>query len=167
VEGKMNINEMIIESVNKIESEGLIQKMLDEQIKQTLSKAVSNLFGNYSDFSKDLENQLKGTLKVDLSRISLECHTQFILNKIEENINQYYKNDATAKVQERIKKIFKPIEKTEWKLSEIMEKFEETVIEGDEEYRGCEFTFITEEADTLYCKGYRRAYFDKEPNKGK
>ncbi len=48
----MDLNKMVMNSLEKMKEEGKVQEIIDEQIASTVNNVVEDLFGRWSDFSK-------------------------------------------------------------------------------------------------------------------
>lgn len=53
----MDLNKMVADSLAKMDSSGKFQEIVDKQLESTMESIVRDLFGNRSDFSKELNER--------------------------------------------------------------------------------------------------------------
>ncbi|EKZ1254191.1 hypothetical protein Q9928_002257, partial [Listeria monocytogenes] len=58
----MDFNKMVNDSLAKMEKDGEVQKLIDKHVASTVDSVVNDLFGSWSDFSKELKNTAKEAL---------------------------------------------------------------------------------------------------------
>ncbi|ENL2461271.1 hypothetical protein AB4W33_003121, partial [Listeria monocytogenes] len=51
----MDFNKMVNDSLAKMEKSGEVQKLIDKHVASTVDSVVKDLFGSWSDFSKNLK----------------------------------------------------------------------------------------------------------------
>jgi len=163
----MDLNEIGRMAVGKVLESGVIEKKIEEAIGKTLTELIENNFSSYSDFGKNLKEKLKKSFNADMDRVSIpEYHTK-MLTYITTEIELNMKNNFNDTMKERIQKFFKPLEKDEYKISEIVELYKDNidfdfkndcdVIDKDYEITA----FVDRSQNVEY---YYYLYLDSKPN---
>lgn len=119
----MELEKMMIASLKKIKNEGLVEKVIQEQIEKTVKSIINDLFHDYSDFGQDLKKKLSEAAKVNLEDIDLPIYNVLIENAIRDQTRQIMTDEHRKLIGQRINDIFKVEEKKEWKFSELIEEF--------------------------------------------
>lgn len=161
----MNIENCVQEKFQEIVSSGFIEEQIKKALEKTVAESIEESLRSWSDFGKELKSKISEAVKIEKLELKLPEYNQLVCNWIIEMINDQLIADSRKQIEENIKKFFKPLEKDEYKISEIIEEFKKTIIDKDEYCEG-EITFIADK-ESLNCKGYFDFYFDEEPNKGK
>lgn len=158
----MELEKIIEEQFSKITKSGFIEKTIQEQLKKTIESIISDCMRSYSDFGKEVEKQVKKALSLGNIQLDLPSYSQLILTWITEIINNTIISTGKEQIEKNLKEFFKPLEKSEYKISEIISKF----IEGlDSDGESGKITFKRNESDIS--NGYIDYYFDIESDKDK
>lgn len=57
----MDFNKMVNDSLARMEKDGEVQKLIDKHVASTVDTVVKDLFGMWSDFSKELRTRQRGS----------------------------------------------------------------------------------------------------------
>ena len=153
----MDIEKVVEQKFGEIVSSGFIEEQVKKHLEATITSTVSDCLRSYSDFGKSLGNSLKEALGLGEMRFDLPSYNQLVLAWVKEIVNRSIIEVGKAQIEERLEEFFKPLKKSEWKISEIIDKFTEGMEEDGE---SGEITFIREESSAT--SGYVYYYFDKE-----
>jgi hypothetical protein len=162
----MELNKIVESALMKMQGENKIQEIVSKNLESTIESAVRDIFGQWSDFSKDIKAHLQKELKVELGSITIPEHSQFILGQVKSLIEQHIHEDSVNQIKDEIDKFFKPLEKDEWKVSEIIEKFKEDVYDPEDEdtyEKDISFHANSEEM-SITGSVYQDIYFDERPD---
>lgn len=157
----MEIENVVNEEFAKIVESGFIQTQVREQLERTIKDSIRNTLQSYSDFGKELDKKVKEACGMGNLRLSLPEYNQLISTWVLEIVNRELVSVGKAQIEENLKAFFRPLEKTEWKISEIIEKFKHGM---DDDGESGEITFICEEQEH---DDYVDYYFDKDEGTGK
>ena len=161
----MEIEKIVEEKFSEIVKSGFIEDKIKESLKKTISDAIDESLKSWSDFGKELKSNIEKSLKIGKLNLALPEYNQLVSNWIIEMVNASIISDSKKQIEANIKKFFKPIEKDEYKISEIIEEFKNSIMEDSEDCSG-EITFISD-TSSKSLPNYKYFYFDKEPNKTK
>lgn len=159
----MEIEKVVQAKFDEIVQSGFIEERIKQTLEKTLSDLIENAMRSYSDFGKGVDAKIKESLDIGNMKLSLPEYNQLICNWIQEIVNNSIMTAGKEQIQKNITDFLQPLEKSEWKITEIIEKFIESECREDREEESGEITFIPE----LNSYDHTYYYFDKEPNKRK
>lgn len=148
-ERKMDLNKMVMNSLEKMESEGKVQEIVDKHVSKTIESIVDDTFGSWSDFSKNLKKQVEEKLRVNFEELDLASYNTFIMKVVKEKLDDHIANEGVRKINESIDSLMNSA-KTEYKLSELVKEMAKEVDTdelGYEEYH--EMTMIIDDTFNL------------------
>lgn len=133
----IDLNKMIADSLAKMESSGKFQEIVDKQLEKTTSSIVKDLFGEWSDFSKELKSEVGEKLKINLDGLNLQSYNHLIIESIKNKLDDEVTNQGVVKIKNQIEGwLVDP--KREYKLSELMKELSKEIDDLDElEYDEC------------------------------
>ena len=158
----MELEKIIEEQFKEIIESGFIKKTIQEQLKKTIESIIGDCLRAYSDFGKEVEKQVKKALSLGNMELNLPAYNQLILTWITEIINNTIISTGKEQIEKNLKKFFKPLEKSEYKISEIIDIFKKDFGEDGE---SGDITFIRDKSSSS--DGYVSFYFDAEYDKDK
>ncbi|MEY9972295.1 hypothetical protein ABH966_002669 [Lysinibacillus sp. RC46] len=133
----MNLNKMVMDSLAKMQSEGKVQEIVEKHVESTINDVVKDLFGSWSDFSKDLKSKAKEALQINFNDLNLSTYNHLILQAIKDKLDDEITNQGVAKIKNQIEGLLSD-SKREYKLSEIVKELKEEIEDleeiGYEEY---------------------------------
>lgn len=150
----MDLQAKINEKFAELIEEGYVDKIVKEALQSTVKDIVQSSVRSYSSFGKELEKHIQDGMAVNLSRLSLAHYNDVVLRIVQEELDSTVAESATALIKERVQKSLGMLEKQNWKLSEIISKFKESLYGEHEEELG----FHVEESQ--YGGGHH-IYFDE------
>lgn len=152
----VEIEKVVQDKFAEIVSSGFVEEQIKKHLEQTVASAISDCLKSYSDFGKNLEKKMKEALGLGNMNFSLPEYNQLVTTWVLDLVNRQIVDIGKAQIEVNLKKFFNPLEKSEWKISEIIEKFKDGLSEDGE---SGEITFISEPGAV---KRYRRYYFDED-----
>jgi hypothetical protein len=157
----IDLNKVINQSMTKIEEEGFVEKVVKKRLEETVSSIVDDLFRSYSDFGKDLKNEVSQQLNINLKELNLAGYNTMVLNAVKEKLDEAIHIQGTEKIKETLDELLSDVKK-EYTLSELIDEMKNKANEYGE-YNGQEISFhIDPRRDILTFID-----FDEEPNKDK
>lgn len=127
----MNLNKMVMDSLSKMESEGKVQEIVDKHVASTVNSVVNDLFGNWSDFSKELKNKAEEALQINFDELNLATYNHLILKAIKDKLDDEITNQGVAKIKSQIENLLSDA-KREYKLSDLIKELSEEIEDLDE-----------------------------------
>lgn len=127
----MDLNKMVMNSLAKMESEGKVQEIVDKHVESTVNDIVKDLFGNWSDFSKELKNTAKDALQINFKDLNLSSYNHLILQSIKDKLDDEITNQGVAQIKNQIEGMLTD-SKREYKLSELVKELAGEIKDLDE-----------------------------------
>ena len=127
----MVLEDIVKEKLQLIMDNGTMEKLIEDQVTATCKSIVTDLFRDYSEFGKSLKKTLTEKMEVSLESIALPTYTHTVCQIIEESMVGILE-DQKQKVLSTVKALLQVPEKKEWKLSEIVNKYRESLYEDKE-----------------------------------
>lgn len=165
----MDLKKVINKQTEILIESGHIEEKIQSELKKLMDKIIESSFREYSDFGKFLKEKCSKAFNADLSKITVpEQHTKmlaYIMEELEQNM-QLHLSEAMKK---NIESFFKPLEKNEYKISEIVEMYKDSIMYKftDDHDMVTESHRITVIVEKAYGEGYYDLYLDPEENKSK
>lgn len=157
----MDLKELVINSFDNIAAGDFIQKTIEEKLKDSIKRSIDDIFGSWSEFSKDLKKNIENTVKVSMSDLSLPEYNKIILNIINSYVDECIYKEGLEKMKADLSQML--VGKTECTLSEIVEKLKNEFKDDAKEEEWGEITLIVDDKD----QWFTHIYLDKEPDKSK
>ncbi|MCM3273683.1 hypothetical protein [Paenibacillus elgii] len=155
----MNLNKMVSDAMKSIESSDFVEKVVREKIQETLKRAIEDSLGTYSDFRKQLDQELKENLLINIKHLGLGGYNLMVLNEVKAQLNHIMHVNGVEKIKENMEKMLVAV-KPEYKLSELIETMKKEENEDGDKI-GEKIAFEIEESSG----GYHHIYFDPDENK--
>lgn len=127
----MDLNKMVVDSLSKMESEGKVQEIVKKHIESTVNEVVKDLFGNWSDFSKELKNTAKEALNINFKKLNLSSYNHLILQSIKDKLDDEITNQGVAQIKNQIEELLSDT-KREYKLSDLVKELADEIKDLDE-----------------------------------
>lgn len=157
----MQLEKIVSEKFSEIIESGFVEQKIKEQLETTMENIIRDSLRSYSDFGKRIEKEVKKAIKIESLNLSLPEYNQLVSNWIVEIVNRTIIEDSKKQIEANIQKFFIPLEKDEYRITEIIENFKESLIKDDEYCEG-EISFYCKESSVS--DGYFTIRFDKEAN---
>jgi RNase P/RNase MRP subunit POP5 len=126
-----NIQVIAQEKLKNIVEDGRLEAMVEKQLVSTMQSIIGDVFRDYSDFGKELKKVLQEKMQVNLDNIALGTYNNMVCRVIEESMTGILEEKKDA-VKKTITSLLQLPEKKEWKLSEIVAKYRESLYEYPE-----------------------------------
>lgn len=121
----MNIQEQVQSALNNIVASGTIEEIIAKKVEKTIEDILTDSLRSYSDFGKKLEEVVKQSLKIDLSKVSTLGYQQIVVDIVKQKLQEATLKHISEPIEKAINEVIAPIEKRTYKLSEIIEKYKE------------------------------------------
>lgn len=131
---ELNINEIASEKINKMLESGEIRQRIENDIEQSIFRAIDSACSDYS-FRSAIEKHISSVLGDVAAGVNLGAYKNFLISRINNAISDYVKADTVDKIEADFRRIYLDVPKN-MKLSQIIEKYKEWLIkELDEDDR--------------------------------
>jgi hypothetical protein len=158
----VDLNKMVNDSLAKIQAEGFVEQVVEEQLKKTIKSIVNNVLREYGDFGKNLKEQVESQLNINLDKLDIASYNTMVLNVVKEKLDAAMHLQGVEKIKADMDEMLGTA-KAEYKLSELIQELKDDALEWDDDLRGKDMSFhIDSDRRTLTFIS-----FDKEPDKGK
>lgn len=127
----MDLNKMVMDSLAKMETEGTVQAIVEKHVESTVNDVVKDLFGNWSDFSKELKNTAKEALQINFKELNLASYNHLILQAIKDKLDDEITTQGVNQIKQQIEGLLTD-SKREYKLSELVKELREEIENLDE-----------------------------------
>lgn len=158
----MNIQEQVQSALNNIVASGTIEEIITKKVEKTIEDILTDSLRSYSDFGKKLEEVIKQSLQIDLSKISTIGYQQIVVDIVKQKLQEATLNHISEPIEKALNEVIAPFEKRTYKLSEIIEKYKEHQWDSSDDDE-MEISFHVEESSY----GSIHIGFDKENDKKK
>lgn len=157
----LDLNILVNDSLKKIEKEGFVQEVVDKTLKKTIESVIDDLLRAWSPFGKNLKEEIESKLNINLKNLDIASYNQIVLNAVKERLDQAIYQQGIEQIKADMDEMLAN-EKSEYKLSEIIEKLKRDNDEDAREEGWDEISLYVEKDRTL-----NFIYFDAEPEKEK
>ncbi|MFK7692875.1 hypothetical protein [Paenibacillus sp. HJGM_3] len=137
----MDLNVAVNEALTELVADGTVKGMVRKTLEKAIKEIVDETFGGYrSTFKKELQAHIEKSLAVDLDNLTIPGYNVLVIESIKETLDNVVQTEGINRIREDMIKLLSPLEKSEWKLSEIIEKMKAEANEDDEKW-GSRITF--------------------------
>lgn len=131
---KMDLVKLIVEKVQDFETSGKLEEVIEKNVQECVEDIIKDSFQWSGEAKKSIKEALKGRLEIDPSGLNLSRYGKIVSQIVEDHTNKLITQDLANSVRESIDSIIKPLEKKEWKLSEIITKYIESLDKSHDGY---------------------------------
>ncbi|PHA03023.1 hypothetical protein COE51_01380 [Bacillus pseudomycoides] len=126
----MNLENNIKDVISKKLADGVVEKLIEEQLEKGINNALSSLFGSYGDVTEIIEKQIKSVMIPYLENYD---YSKYIV-KLDSVLVDVLKSSASEnkKILENFKELMIPTEEKSIKVTELFEKWKEYVAKNVE-----------------------------------
>lgn len=158
----MDLEKVVAEALEKAVSSGKVQEMVQDKLNHCIDSVMGDIFSSWGDVAKALK--VTAQMNMEGMELSLPDFAQRMGNMVNDYVDKYFKeSDVVKKI---LDPIFAPLEKQEWKVSEIIEKFKHEVVRDEDSDKDSDEDFDDDPEFSLYVQkdtmGYGHVFFDKE-----
>lgn len=127
---KIDFSEIVNAKLKQMADDKVIEKQIEQSIESTITKAVKDACEDYS-FKRDIEKKIEEQVNEVVVNIGFTGYNQFIADTFSKLIGTTLKEDVVQKIKGVFDSLF--VRKLESvKMSEIAEKYRETLLEMDD-----------------------------------
>jgi len=123
----VNIIDLMSNSLKNYVEEGKLKESIDKNVEKCVESAIKDMFSSYSDGAKIIKKKIEECLELNLDKINIQGYNKVISQLVSEKINNAPLKKLDEEITKSIDDTIGILEKQEWKLSEIMEKFIDSI----------------------------------------
>lgn len=152
------MEKLINDKIKELTDNGKLDEIATKQATKFLEGIMSDALCSYGDVAKAYKAKLTAKLLEGFENFDFIKYSKSLTDLIEAELNKSIIEFGIAPAKQMIQSFVGNLEKKEWKLSEIINKFKENEVIPDEHGQSGEIAFIYEVSDygTIYIG------FDKE-----
>jgi len=136
----MDLQAKMNEKFDELVESGFIDEVVTTSLKASVAKMADNMFGSYSKMSKELEKYVEENMKLNFSQLGLGEYNKMVCDIVKAQLEETALGNATDRITKQINNIVGEVEKKEWNLSEIIEKFIGNEVSEDDQNEGGEIS---------------------------
>lgn len=155
------IDQIINAKMQELIEKGEVDKIVEEHLKKAIASIIDSSLRSYSDVGKALEKKLNESMLSGMDKIDFTVYRDVVIGIIQKELNGTVAEYAAKPVQESIAKFMDVIEKKEWNLSEIIERFLEDIVEDKDMHEDGNISFVMKQSS----HGTFWIGFDENPGK--
>ena len=129
----MQIEEVAKQKLDLMIIDGTVEKMIEKHLTKTLDGVLEDMFRLWSDFGKKLKEVINDKMNINLDQLNIDEYSAIVCKIIEKEVDNTIIAHATGQIQQHIKDVVNRLDKTEWKLSELVNKYAQHVGEWQED----------------------------------
>lgn len=156
------MQELINAKLKELTDNGKLDEIVTKQTTDFINSIIRDSLSSYGDVSSAFKKKLQESLLGGLEKIDFVQYSKILIDLVESELNKSVLSIAIESAKEMIKNFVGDLEKKEWKLSEIIEKYKEEEVIPDEHGESGEIAFIYEISDY----GTIHVAFDEKSDKG-
>ena len=142
----MELEKTMAEQLQKLVDGGKVEEIIEKQLTATVTSIFNDVLRDYSDFGKALKDKIKACIVLPLDKVSMPSYAVMMEKSIMEVLDGTIMQDSIGPVKQTIRKYLTALEKTEWKLSEIVNAIGiDAVGDYDGEEKSCEIELKVDE----------------------
>lgn len=140
----MDLNKMVVESLAKMEAEGTVTEIVEKQIASTVEGIVKDVFGSWSDFSKNLKAEVESQININFEKLDISAYNTMVLNVIKEKMDEVTHIQGVERLKESLNEMLSDVQ-SEYKLSDLINEMKEDALRYDDDLYGKEISFHDDE----------------------
>ncbi len=157
------MQDLINAKIKELTENGKLDEIIEKQAINFIENIVRGTLESYSDVSKAYKQKLNEQMLSRLETFDFIQYSKTLSDLIETELNKSVLFIGIEPIKEMIDRFTGTLEKSEWKLSEIIEKFKDDEVIPDDHGESGEISFNCEQSDY----GTYHISFDKDEDKAK
>lgn len=146
------MQELINAKIEELTKNGKLDEIVTAQATKFIQGIVNDTLSSYGDVQKAYKEKIQKNILDNLERLDFIQYSKSISDLIEAELNKSVVEIGIVPIKKMIQDFTGSLEKKEWKLSEIINKFKEEEVIPEEHNESGEIGFVHEESDygTVY-----------------
>jgi hypothetical protein len=146
------MQELINAKFKELTENGKLDEIVTQRVTQFINETVKDSLSSYGDVSKVFKEKMNTHIIEGFQKMDFITYSKALTDLVKEELDKSVIQYALEPAKEMIQEFVGALDKTEWKLSEIIQKFiESEVIPGDRNESGSiAFHYEKSEYGTIY-----------------
>lgn len=137
---------LINDKIKELSESGKLDEIVTKRVVEFVDGIIKDSLSSLGEANKSFKEKLNAKIIEGFEKLDFVQYSKTLIDLVEYELNKSVVEIGAAPAREMIKKFVGALEKKEWKLSEIIEKYKEAVISGSFEESG-EIGFLYEVSD--------------------
>ncbi len=155
------MQDLINSKIKELTENGKLDEIVTKEATKFLQSIISDSLSSYGDVGKIYKEKMKSSLMEGFEKIDFIQFSQSLIDITQAELNKSIVEFGIDPAKQMIKEFVGGLEKKDWKLSEIIEKYKEKEIIPDDRMESGEIAFIYEVSN------YGTIYISFDEEKGK
>jgi hypothetical protein len=155
----MDLKEIVSEKINQVLDEKL-DSIIEKNVQESIEKIFRDTFSSYGDSAKQLKANIESAINLGLANVKIDSYQHRVVKIVEDELGKYLDKKAGKILAERIKATCQILEKSDWKFSELLQKYVDRELHYTSNDEFCP-TIIVERTDY----GYTHIHISKDSDK--
>lgn len=138
------MEKLILKKFDELTKTGELDKIVTKRVESFIDDVVRDSLSNYGDVNKLFKEQLNSKLKEGFEKMDFVQYSKTLIDLVESELNKSVIEIGIAPIKEMINRFTGSLEKKEWKLSEIIQKYIDEEVMSEEEGESGEIAFVYE-----------------------
>lgn len=146
------MEKLISDKIKELTENGKLDEIVTKQVTGFINGIINDSLSSWSDVNKSFKEKLNAKIIEGFEKLDFVQYSKTLTDLVEFELNKSVVEIGIAPAKEMIKNFVGALDKKEWKLSEIIEKYKEEEVIPDERGESGEIAFIHEVSDygTIY-----------------
>lgn len=105
------LNDLIVARMNNMTESGVVEKLIDAQLQDSIKNILSESLRSYSDFGKEIKAKLDESLAGAVSKVSFPEYNKYVSDAVVRCVSEHFSAEVVSSIQERIKDELQPAPK--------------------------------------------------------
>lgn len=116
-----DLNNAVQEAIEKMNNDGTIQKMVEDQAKSMVQGLVRDAFSYNSEMHKKVKGAIASAIDIDLNRVDFTQHNHAMITAIANSFKEEMLTNQVSNMREKIQGFFGKPERMEYTITEFVD----------------------------------------------
>lgn len=146
------MEKLINDKFKELSENGKLDDIVTKQVTNFITGIINDSLSSWSEVNKSFKEKLNTKIIEGFEKLDFIQYSKILTDLVESELNKSIVEFGITPAKEMIKNFVGALEKKEWKLSEIIEKFKDEEVIPEEHNDSGEIAFIREVSDygTIY-----------------
>lgn len=142
------IDQIVNDKLKELIEKGEVDKIVEDHLKKAINGIIENKVRSYGEVGKALEKKISEALMGGIEKIDFTTYRTAVIEVIQTHLNGTFLEHAIKPIEDTVNNFMDVLEKKQWKLSEIIQKFiEMEIIKDEDPNQSGEISLIIKESD--------------------
>ncbi len=151
------LNELVTNKLSKMYEDGIIDTIIEEKLSKMIESIYEDIFSSYGEVAKELKYTIIKEMKIHVRKIGLADYNKSLINIFKKELQNKVSLAGIDKFEKSVKKMLDIEVPETMKMTDLMNKFKENLMEDGNEYGDITFIHNCQNGE----KGPYWIYFDE------